>query len=215
MGVEGIMGDGNALIKTLTCGPLGVNCYIAGSIEEREVVIIDPGGCALEITQFLENQKFVPILIIATHGHLDHIMAIPELIKRWGVPVACHTDEIPVFLDPDPMLEGFLGGRYTPFKPEHTLKDGDTIRIGAYTFEVIHTPGHTPGSICLLCPPLLFSGDTLFREGVGRTDFRGGSYNALVHSIRNRLWTLPDELILLPGHGGSSVLGEEKAYGFF
>jgi len=215
MAFEGMTRDGNALIKTLECGPLGVNCYIAGSIEERKVVIIDPGGNAPEITQFLDHEGLVPTLIIATHGHLDHIMAIPELAKRWGVPVACHTDEIPFFLEPDPMLKGFFGGGYTPFRPGHSLKDGDVIRIGAYALEVIHTPGHTPGSICLLCPPLLFSGDTLFREGVGRTDFLGGNYHALVHSIRNRLWTLPDELILLPGHGESSVLGREKAHGFF
>ncbi|MGA1794706.1 MAG: MBL fold metallo-hydrolase [bacterium] len=215
MAAEGIARDGNALIKTLACGPLGVNCYIAGSIEERKVVIIDPGGNAPEITQFIEQEGLVPTLIIATHGHLDHIMAIPELSERWGVPVACHTDEIPVFLEPDPLLKGFFGGGYTPFKPEKALNDGDMIRIGTHTLEVIHTPGHTPGSICLLCPPLLFSGDTLFRQGVGRTDFSGGSYNALVHSIRNRLWTLPDELILLPGHGEPSVLGEEKAHGFF
>ena len=110
----------------------------------------------------------------------------------------------------------FMGQDFKPFKPEcYSLEDGDKIQVGPYSMEVIHTPGHSPGSICLLCPPFLFSGDTLFKAGVGRTDFDGGDYNALARSLRNRLWPLPDDLILLPGHGDSSVLGEEKGYGYF
>ena len=113
------------------------------------------------------------------------------------------------------MMEGFLGPGFRPIKPGHILEDGDRIHVGPYTLEVIHTPGHTPGSICLLSPPFLFSGDTLFRAGVGRTDFPGGDYHALVRSIKKRLWSLPDELILLPGHGDTSLLGEEKGWGIF
>ena len=209
------MSDRDILIKTWICGPLAVNCYLAGSLKEKEVLLIDPGGCFEEVTEFLDQKGLIPKLIIATHAHLDHIMAIPDLLKKWDVRVACHTKEIPYFTKPDPMIEGFLGQGFKPFKPEYSLEDGDKIQVGPYTMEVIHTPGHSPGSICLLCPPFLFSGDTLFKAGAGRTDFDGGDYNALVHSLRDRLWPLPDDLILLPGHGDSSVLGKEKGIGYF
>jgi len=204
------MSNQNFLIKTWVCGPLGVNCYLAGSLSEKEVVLIDPGGAFEEITSFLDQKGIVPKLIILTHGHLDHIMAIPDLLRKWDVKVACHSAEIPFIEEPDPYIAEFLGHGYQPFKPDTILKDGDKIHIGPYTMEVIHTPGHSPGSVCLLCPPFLFSGDTLFKSGVGRTDFDGGDYQALVRSIKDRLWSLPDELILLPGHGDVSLLGTEK-----
>ncbi|MGA1790469.1 MAG: MBL fold metallo-hydrolase [bacterium] len=203
------------LIKSWVCGPLGVNCYLAGSLETKEVVLIDPGGCFEEITDFLDERGLVPQLIIATHGHLDHIIAIPDLLKRWDVKVACHPEDVSCFTAPDPMIAGFLGCDFQPVKPEYMLQDGDSIQIGSYALEVIHTPGHSPGSVCLLSPPYLFSGDTLFRAGVGRTDFPGGDYHALVRSIKEKLWALSDELILLPGHGDTSLLGEEKGWGFF
>ncbi|MBN2373410.1 MBL fold metallo-hydrolase [bacterium] len=202
-------------IKNWACGPLGVNCYLIGSLPENDFVLIDPGGCHGEVVQFIESHSFKPKLIIATHGHLDHIMAIPVMRKRWGIEVACHTKDIPFFNMPDPFLEGFLGEGFEPFNPDVGLEDGDKIKIGPYVIEVIHTPGHTPGSICLLILPYLFSGDTLFNAGIGRTDLPGGDYSALVHSMRERLWPLPDELILLPGHGNPSRLGVEKKGLFF
>jgi glyoxylase-like metal-dependent hydrolase (beta-lactamase superfamily II) len=209
------MSDKDVLIKTWVCGPLAANCYLVGSLEEKEVMLIDPGGCYEEVTEFMDQKGLVPKLIIATHGHLDHILAIPDLLKKWDVKVACHPEELQYFMNPDPMIRGFIGQGFKPFKPEHILEDGDKIQVGPYSMEVIHTPGHSPGSICLLCPPFLFSGDTLFKAGVGRTDFDGGDYNALVRSLKNRLWPLSDDLILLPGHGDTSVLGEEKRFGFF
>lgn len=205
----------NMLVKNWVCGPLGVNCYLVGSLKDKEFVLIDPGGCHGEVARFIDKQGFQPKLIIATHGHLDHIMAMPDLRKRWNIKVACHTKDIPFFNNPDPFLEGFLGQGFKPFKPDQALEDGDRIDIGSYVMEVIHTPGHTPGSVCLLIPPYLFSGDTLFQAGVGRTDLPGGDYSALVHSLRERLWPLSDELILLPGHGSPSRLGVEKKGQFF
>lgn len=203
------------LIKNWACGPLGVNCYLVGSVKYKEMILIDPGGCQGEIARFIESKGLTPRLIIATHGHLDHIMAIPNLRKRWNVEVACHTKDIHYFMSPDPFIEGFLGNGYEPFRPDRALEDGDKIQVGPYVLEVIHTPGHTPGSICLLSPPYLFSGDTLFQAGIGRTDLSGGDYNALVHSLIKRIWPLPDELILLPGHGSASKLGNEKKIGIF
>ena len=203
------------LIKTWVCGPLGVNCYLVGSLAEKEVVLIDPGGSSEEIASFLEQKGIIPRLIILTHGHLDHILAVPDLLHKWDVKVACHPEDIPCIEDPDPYIAGFLGQGYEPFKPDFILNDGDKIPVGPYTMEVIHTPGHSPGSICLLSPPFLFSGDTLFKCGVGRTDFNGGNYQALVHSIKHRLCPLPDELILLPGHGEVSLLGAEKGIAIY
>ncbi len=186
-----------------------------GSVEEKEVLLIDPGGCFEEVTGFLDEKGLIPKLIIATHGHLDHISAIPGLRKKWNVKVACHTEDIQYFMNPDPVMEEFLGRGYEPFKPEQGLEDGEQIHIGPYTMEVIHTPGHTPGSICLLSSPFIFTGDTLFKAGFGRTDFPGGDYNALANSVRSRLWSLAEDLILLPGHGDFSSLGVEKERGFF
>ncbi len=208
--------DSDILVKSWQCGPLGVNCYLVASIENsgdnenKEAVLIDPGDYEGEIAEFVHQRKIKPKLIIATHGHLDHIMGISGFKKLWGVQVACHAEDIPFFSQPDPFIKDFLGGTYEPIVPEQVLKDGDKIFIGSHAMEVIHTPGHTPGSICLLMPPYLFSGDTLFHAGVGRTDLAGGDYNALIRSIRNRLFLLPDKLLLLPGHGYTSKLGEEK-----
>ena len=185
-------------IKKWVCGPLGVNCYICGSHSDKEVILIDPGEYDENIPAFIEAEGLEPILIVATHGHLDHILGIPDFKNRWGIEVACHPMDVHSFSDPDPFLEGFLGRGIAPFVPERHLEDGDKISVGPYALEVLHTPGHTPGSICLLGPHFLFSGDLLFNAGIGRTDLPGGNYNTLVDSVRRRIWPLSDDLILLP-----------------
>ena len=160
--------DGNnVLITSWICGPLAVNCYLLGSLEEKEVLLIDPGGCEEEIVNYLDQTGLVPKLIIATHGHLDHIMSIPKLIKKWNVNVACHPEEITYFMNPDPLMKNFLGSEYVPFKPNLCLEDGDKIHIGSHTLEVIHTPGHTAGH----CTFLELNSEIAFLADIDLTNF--------------------------------------------
>jgi hydroxyacylglutathione hydrolase len=199
------------IVACVTVGLFQENCYLYACPQTLEAVIIDPGDEAERIIQRIQELEFIPKYIINTHGHIDHICAIDEVSAVYPVPLAIHpadaymyTDErtAKMFNRPAPLVKR---------KPDILLKEGDTISFGTLTLEVLHTPGHTPGGICLVSHPYcVFSGDTLFNRGIGRTDFAGGSYIQIAKSIREKLYRLDDDLVVFPGHGAPTTIIEEK-----
>ena len=199
------------ILKNLVVGPLASNCYIVGSESSKEGMIIDPGDEAEVILRNVKDLGLEIRSIVLTHGHIDHIGALKEVKEATGAEVAIHTDEAES-LQKQP-LSTLLGLSYpTPLPADRLLQDGDSIDIGDLHFGVLHTPGHSPGGICLLEQghKAVFSGDTLFNYGIGRTDLPGGSYSQLMNSIHTKLMVLPDNTVVYPGHGPETTIGTER-----
>lgn len=185
------------IVKTIKVGPLETNCYVISCEFTGHTFIIDPGDNPKVISNYIYRNEFIPKAIILTHGHPDHTGAVKLLHGELAVPVYMHRADIEILK---------LAGIETIDK---YLFHGNNIDLGREKFTIIHTPGHTPGSICILGNGILFSGDTLFKGGVGRTDLPGGSNEELENSIRNRLFILPPETIVYPGHGPETTIGDE------
>ena len=192
-------------------GLLGANCYIIRN--ETEAVVIDPGGNPELIYPVIGRRKLLHI--INTHGHYDHIGANNDLKSRYDTKLACHRDEYQVLVNPELNLSEMVEIPFISVMPDILLNEGDKLEIGGIPIEVLHTPGHTKGSISLKVGKALFSGDTLFFRSVGRTDLPMGSFKELEKSIREKLYTLPDETIVYTGHGENTTIGEEKKYNEF
>ncbi len=198
------------IFRRLVVGPLSANCYIVGAEAGREGMIIDPGAEAEVILRNVKDLGLEIRSIVLTHGHIDHIGALKEVKEATGAEVAIHTDEAKSLQEQS--LSRLLGLSYpTPLPPDRLLKDGDSIDIGDLHFLVLHTPGHSPGCICLLEEGVLFSGDTLFNSSIGRADLPGGNYSQLINSIHTRLMTLPDNTTVYPGHGPDTTIGAERS----
>ena len=197
------------LIKKLVVGPIAANCYIVGSESTKEGMIVDPGADAKEILQGVKELGLKIKLIVLTHSHPDHVGAVEEVQKATGAEVAIHTDEASSLSQDSSFFIGANAQAAPP--PNRLLKDGDSIDIGDLHFSVIHTPGHSPGGICLLGHRIMFSGDTLFNYSIGRYDFSGGSYSQIMNSL-HRLTALPAETIVYPGHGESTTIGFERTH---
>ncbi len=193
-------------VDALSVGELQVNCYILSSSQTGNAIIIDPGDDYPKIKSFLEKHKLNPKFIVHTHGHIDHIQADDE----FGLAVYAHKLDVELLKDPDKNLSNFLSFPFKVNSPVKPLEDGDNITLDDISLEAIHTPGHTPGGICLKAKNVVFTGDTLFAGSIGRTDFPGASGKQLIKSIKDRLLTLPDETLVYPGHGPFSSIGEEK-----
>lgn len=194
------------ILKKLIVGYLETNCYIVGCEETKEAAVIDPGDDFDLICKTFQKEKLKIKYIINTHGHSDHIMANSLLKKQTFSPILIHEDD--AFMLQDPIAN--LSFVKFPFESaSRLLKDKDKIIIGQLTLEVIHTPGHTPGSICLLVKDILFTGDTLFKNGIGRYDLPYSSYEKLINSIRTKLILLSKEIKVYPGHGEKTTLKEE------
>jgi len=197
--------------ETLVVGALETNCYLVYCPETRECAVVDPGAESEEIFRLIMKKGLKPIIVLNTHGHVDHVGANRDIKERFDVPLYIHSaDSSMLEKSQDSELALFLEAKDSP-APDHLLKEGDKIRIGKSFLEVIHTPGHSPGSVSFLGDGFILSGDTLFSGGVGRTDFPGGSWRELENSIKNKILTLPDETIILPGHGPSTTVGQEKS----
>lgn len=192
-------------------GPLACNCYVVGDEATKEAIVIDPGGDAEELAAELAALKLKITAIVATHAHFDHIVAAEHLRQQTGAPFYLHADDHVIldWFEESGLL--FLGARLPPPPEVDTSPDeGDVLRAGSTELEVLHTPGHSPGSISLVAPEVVFAGDTLFNGSVGRTDLPGGDTDTLVRAIKNKLFPLGDDVTVYPGHGPPSTLGEEK-----
>ncbi len=191
------------LIETFTVGMLSTNCYLASSKETKEAILMDPGldfsGEAKSIFDYVTNGKLKVKFIVNTHGHDDHIKANTLFQEKFNVPICIH-----------PLDAHFIETAEKGASPANImLEEGSLVEFGGETLKVIHTPGHTPGSICLVGERIVFTGDTLFAGSIGRTDFPGGSMKDMRLSLK-KLTNLPENLLVYPGHGEASIIREEK-----
>ncbi len=198
------------LIQTLPVGPLQVNCFIVACEETKEAMVVDPGDDGAQILAALKAAHLQPRLIVNTHGHFDHIGANKFLVEKTGAELLIHAQDVPL-LQRAPEHAAVYGLTAVPSpEPTRVLQDGDVMEFGKLRFEVIHTPGHSPGGICLHGPGHVFTGDSLFAGSIGRTDLPGGSHETLVRGVRSRLMVLPEETVVHPGHGPDTTIGREK-----
>jgi hydroxyacylglutathione hydrolase len=193
-------------IFKLTVGSLATNCYIVAS-EKNNAFIIDPGDEASKIKNFLMQRKITARFVVNTHGHIDHIKADAAL----GLPVYVHQKDSGMIADPTKNAMTVFFGKFNPVVPARLLKDGDTVTLDELEFKVVHTPGHTPGCICLSRKDILFSGDTLFKNGIGRTDLPDSSEKLMRESLE-KLSLLPKNTVVYPGHGPETSIGEELSF---
>jgi glyoxylase-like metal-dependent hydrolase (beta-lactamase superfamily II) len=203
--------------KGLTVGLLEVNCYILGDEETKEAVVIDPGGNEDEILEALRHHKLNLKLIIDTHGHFDHVDANQPLKEATGAKIAIHKKDAPMLSQPSAEAMFFTGNRLRLSEADILLNEGDVLTFGPYRLKVLHTPGHTPGHITLLMEnhPYLYVGDLLFQGSIGRTDFPGGSFEALINSVKTKIFPLGDHYSVFPGHGPVTTVGQERQYNPF
>jgi hydroxyacylglutathione hydrolase len=189
------------ILERLELGPYAANCYLVGDEASREGMIIDPGAQSGQVMKKVAELGLTVKLIVITHTHPDHIGAIKAVKEATRAEVGVHSDEARGLQSaPMAMDQG----------ADRLLKGGDSLKIGSLTFLVIHTPGHSPGGICLLGDGIVFTGDTLFNASIGRSDFPGGNHHQLLTSIHTKLMILPDNTIVYPGHGPSSTIGNER-----
>jgi glyoxylase-like metal-dependent hydrolase (beta-lactamase superfamily II) len=211
------VGEENVIIEPLVVGALQTNCYIVGDETSGEGIVIDPGGDAELILEAVRRLKLEIKLVVDTHGHFDHIMANKEVVEGTAAPLAIHPDDAAMLTNPLRSFS-FFAGNFHPSPPATvSLTEGSTIEIGSVKLQVLHTPGHSPGSVSLWCAEhkVVFSGDALFNMGIGRTDFPGGSMHILLQSIRDKLFTLPDDTVVYSGHGPQTTIGFERRHNPF
>jgi hydroxyacylglutathione hydrolase len=199
-------------LRGVVVGLFRTNCYVVGSRRSGEAICIDPGDEPETILALARDLGVRITRIVASHAHLDHVLAVAALQQATGAPFLLHpADEAIARAVPEAALQ-WLGRRVpAPPAPTFALNDGDDLEIAGVHLRVLHTPGHTPGSVSLYTPGLLFSGDTLFRGSIGRTDLPGGNPRQILRSIVDRLLPLPDETIVLPGHMQETTIGAERA----
>ncbi len=196
-------------VYTLVVGRLQTNCYIVQS--KGEAVVVDPGDEASRILQYVDDLGAKVRTIIATHTHFDHVLGVVELKRETGAPFLIHREDLSILESMQDRVRMFLGLQVPPPpKTDGFLKDDDVVKFGDETLKVIHTPGHSPGSISLAGQCFVFTGDALFNQSIGRTDLPGGDFETLIKSITDRLLSLDDNTIAYPGHGPETSIGDEK-----
>lgn len=196
------------IINTFTAGPIDANNYLLA--DNDEAVLIDCSEAKPEVLSALEGKKLKFILL--THGHFDHVLGVNEMREKTGAKVLINKEDVVRMNESADIMRTFgVQGVETP-KADDFLNDGDTLKFGNTEIKVIATPGHTQGCVCYLIDGKLFSGDTLFKESVGRCDLPGGNFQKLSDSVKNRLFTLDDNTIVYPGHGPETTIGHEKKY---
>ena len=194
------------ILHNIAAGIYGANCYIVGCEQTKEAVIIDPGGDGDRIKTAISRLGLKLKCIINTHGHADHIAANND----FDVPVLIHSLDSDFLKSPRKNMSLFFGFSVISKAAEHLLEDKDKINVGRIVLEIAHTPGHTPGSICVKAGQAVFSGDTLFAGSIGRADLEYSSEKDLFDSIKNKLLVLDEEVAVYPGHGKPTTIGEEK-----
>lgn len=194
--------------KRFTTGMYSSNCYIIG--DNGESIIIDAGVDAAELAGVISESGLKIKYILLTHAHIDHICCIDDIRKGTGAEVLVHEADARGLTDARYNASALFGLSRTFSEADRTLKDGDIIETGGLKFEIIHTPGHTPGGISIKTGNMIFTGDTLFRMSIGRTDLGNGDYDDIMDSLKNKLMTLPDDVVVYPGHGTYTTIGYEK-----
>ena len=202
-------------LDTVVVGLLQENSYVVACEETKEAVIIDPGAEAERIYRVITFHGFTLKYLLNTHGHIDHVGGVADILEKTGVPFFMHEDDLYLLkgIEHDP-LQVYLNVKPPP-APDRFLHDGDLITVGKIEFQVLHTPGHTPGSVCFLTGTILFSGDTIFSNSIGRTDLPGGNHAQLLASIREKLLSLDDAVRIYPGHGNVTTIGSERRFNPF
>lgn len=197
-------------LQKIVAGDMQANCYIIAEKDGGKGIIIDPGGDAIKILDIVQENELEILYIVATHAHIDHIADI-ELIKNSvNAQFLLHFLDLSFLKDPNLNLSFFMQPPRIFSPPEKLAQEGEKIRAGKIDLEILHTPGHTPGSISLKIDKCIFTGDTLFSMSVGRTDLPGGDFTTLQNSIREKILILPDDTRIFPGHGPESTVGKEK-----
>ena len=198
-------------IVNIPTGMLQANTYLVCDETSRLGFIVDLGGYSKELKNIIEKNDIQIQYIVLTHGHGDHIGGVQEHLKDFpDAKVVCSRAEEKMLLDPELNEAHHFGPEKVSFKPDILVDDGDTLTVGNMTMKFIMTPGHTEGGMCILIDDVLFSGDTLFCRSIGRTDLAGGDFRTIMESIKEKLFLLPDETQVLPGHMGPTTIGFEK-----
>ena len=199
--------------EILPVGMLACNCSILGDEKSGEAVVIDPGDEIERVQELLRRHNLKALYIVATHAHIDHVGGIEKLKKATGAAVLMNENDLPLYQNLA-LQAAWLGvAPPTAVDVDQFLKTGDKVKCGAHSLEVMHTPGHSPGSLCLHLPsdsPVIFSGDTLFQSSIGRTDLWGGSFEEIIRSIKDSLMQFPDATRVFPGHGPATTIGDER-----
>lgn len=200
-------------IKTIVLGQIQTNCYLISS--DKSALVIDPAFYSKSVEDFLLENDYKERLILITHAHFDHISGAEELRRKTGVKIAIGEIENQYLSDANINLSELFGERLNPFSADILLEDGQEIELGELNIKTIHTPGHTKGGVCYMINGKLFSGDTLFYESIGRTDFPTGDYKILMHSINKLFESLDGETEVFSGHGFKTTLNHERLYNPF
>jgi hydroxyacylglutathione hydrolase len=200
-------------VKVIEVGPFITNCYLL--FANREAMLIDPGDDFLRIKELIEENHVEVKKIILTHGHIDHIRAVPEAKKLTGAPVLIHSGDAGMLIDPAANLSQWQDQPFKTAPADMMIKEKDIIETDDFKLEVLHTPGHTLGGISLLTNGMVFTGDALFWGSVGRTDFPDGDHAVLIEGIKSRLLTLPDNTVVYPGHGPETTIEHERKFNPF
>ena len=199
-------------IRSFVVGPIDVNCYVVQDTETKQGMIIDPGGNGEAVWQYIRQASIDVQSIVNTHAHGDHIGAVDFLREKTGADFCIHEDDADMLLDARKNLSAFMGFTLVTKPADIFLHDGETVSFGQLSFRVIHTPGHSAGGICLYGERVLFSGDSLFAESIGRCDFPGASSEQLIQALQEKIMVLPEDTCVYPGHGPATTVGWEQAH---
>lgn len=199
-------------VKQFLAGPIGTNCYLLINEKTKEAVIVDPASCPDYMMNYIKTEEIKLKAVLLTHAHFDHIMGIDDVLNKYGkMPVYVHEADKPMLEDPQQNMTMSFGFPYA-YKGAQAVQDGQVLSLIGYEIKVLHTPGHTPGGCCyyIASEHVLISGDTLFQQSIGRTDFPGGSMSDLVRAVKEKLMILPEDTVVYPGHMGTTTIADEK-----